>query len=113
MKYSTENALSEILSRSERIVVRRSRRVDRILTGTVGVLFLALVLVIALAHGSAVKTATDSVYGAFLLSTEVGGYLLAAVIAFALGVAVTLLSLRRRKERPGSNGEDKNGEDKS
>ena len=56
---------------------------------------LLLVLVIGLFPGSGTAPA-GSVYGAFLLSAEAGGCVLAAVIAFALGVAVTLLCLRLR-----------------
>ena len=47
-----------------------------------------------------------SVYGAFLLSQEAGGYVMTAVIAFALGVAVTLLCLRLQK-RNKQQGNDK------
>ncbi|MCR4655796.1 MAG: hypothetical protein K5770_06160 [Lachnospiraceae bacterium] len=43
-----------------------------------------------------------SVYGAFLLSPQAGGYVLAAVIAFVIGVVFTLLCQRyRKKSSPG------------
>ena len=66
-----------------------------------------LVLVIGLFPGSGTAYA-GSVYGAFLLSRKAGGYVLAAVIAFALGVCVTLLCARKKKNNTqGSDKEEK------
>lgn len=97
MKYTTEQALLEIMRRRDRIVVARNRRACGRLSGAVGALFAALVLVIAVFPGRWGTASVSSVYGAFLLSREAGGYVLAAVIAFVLGVAVTMLSLRWHK----------------
>lgn len=102
MKYTTEEALFEILRRSEQIVLRRNRRACRFFSGLVGVLFALLVLVIAFLPGRTGMAPTGSVYGSFLLSQEAGGYVLAAVVAFALGVAVTLLCLKIRERRKDS-----------
>lgn len=99
MKYTTEEALSEILRRRDRVVLRRDRSVLRILSVLTCGLFAALVLVIALQPGRAAEAPIGSVYGSFLLGPDAGGYVLAAVVAFALGVTVTLLSLRYRKTR--------------
>ena len=97
MKYTTEEALAEIMRRSDQIIIRRDRRACRRLSGAAGALLTALVLVIALLPETAATAYNGSVYGSFLLSAEAGGYVLAAVIAFALGVAVTLLCLKRKK----------------
>ena len=64
-----------------------------------------LVLVIGLFPGSGTASA-GSVYGAFLLSREAGGYVLAAVIAFALGVCVTLLCARKKENNTQSDKEE-------
>ena len=97
MKYTTEEALAEILRRSEQVLIRRNRRAVRRLSGASGALLAVLVVVIGLFPGSGTASA-GSVYGAFLLSREAGGYVLAAVIAFALGVTVTLLSLKQKRK---------------
>ena len=97
MKYTTEEALAVIMQRRDQIIIRRDRRACRMLSGAAGALFAVLVLVIALLPGKATVTSSGSVYGSFLLSQEAGGYVLAAVIAFALGVVITLLCLRRRR----------------
>ena len=62
-------------------------------------------LVIGLFPGSGTASA-GSVYGAFLLSREADGYVLAAVIAFALGVCVTLLCARKKKNKTQSDKEE-------
>ena len=96
MKYQTDEALREILRRGEQIAVRRERRTIRALAGATGALFMALVLAIGFGPHRVSSNRLRSVYGSFLLSPEAGGYVLAAVIAFALGVTVTLLCIRRR-----------------
>ena len=97
MKYTTEEALAEIMRRSEQVSIRRNRRACRVLSVAAGALTLLLVLVIGLFPGGGTGSGR-SLYGAFLLSREAGGYVLAAVIAFSLGVVVTLLCLNRRKQ---------------
>ena len=96
MKYQTDEALREILRRGGQIAVRRERRARHALAGTAGALFMALVLAIGFGSHRASSSRLQSVYGSFLLSPEAGGYVLAAVIAFALGVTVTLLCIRRK-----------------
>ena len=98
MKYTTEEALAEIMRRSDQIIIRRDRRACRRLSGAAGALLTALVLVIALLPETAAPAYNGSVYGSFLLSAEAGGYVLAAVIAFALGVVITLLCLKQRQK---------------
>ena len=97
MKYTTEAALHEVLRRKEQITFRRCRNTLRALSGIVGILFVLLVGMIAFSPDGVLFAPEGTVYGSFLLSAEAGGYVAAAVIAFALGVCVTLLCLRRHK----------------
>ena len=99
LKYTTEEALAEIMRRSEIIVLQRNRRACHVLSGMAGALLALLVLVIAVLPGKIGTASTESVYGSFLLSKEAGGYVLAAVIFFALGVCVTLLCLKIGNKR--------------
>ncbi len=99
MKYKPEEALSEILRRSERVTLRRKRRSCQRLGGICGALLAVLVLGITVMPGKNSATSVSSVYGSFLLSREAGGYVLIALIAFALGIAVTLLCLNHRKKQ--------------
>lgn len=97
MKYTSEEALDAILKRKDALVLRRSRRSQRLLSGASALLAAALLFVIVAVSGRANSSLTGTVYGSFLLSAEAGGYVLATVIAFALGVAVTLACLKRKK----------------
>ena len=98
MKYTSEEALAEIMQRRDRIVRRRTRRACQALAGAACLLTVVLLVVIGMLPGRSGQASAESVYGSFLLSAEAGGYVLAAVIAFALGVLVTLFCLKRRKK---------------
>ena len=98
MKYTTEEALTEIMRRKNQIVLRRSRRSCQVLSGVSAMLMAFLLLVICMMPGSPGSAFTGTVYGSFLLSAEAGGYVLAAVLAFILGVVITLLIQNRKKQ---------------
>lgn len=97
MKYTREDALKEIRRRADIIRQKRERRTTKILTTTAGFTLVALFAVISIFSGSAVST-TPSAYGAFILSAEAGGFILAAVLGFVLGVVVTLIVKRTQKK---------------
>ena len=105
MKYTPDEALSEILRRSERVALRRKRRSCQRLGGICSALLAVLALSITVIPGKPAVTSAGSVYGSFLLSREAGGYVLIGLIAFALGVAVTLLCLRYRKKQDATKDE--------
>lgn len=105
MKYTTDEALAEIMHRSERIALQRIRRSCQRLTGICSALLAVLVLGITVMPEKLAVTSAGSVYGSFLLSREAGGYVLIGLIAFALGVAVTLLCLRYRKKQDATKDE--------
>ncbi len=109
MKYTNEETLKEILRRRGKVLIRRREKNCRILVGTSACLFTALIGVICLMPGKLPRAYSQgTVYGAFLLSPQAGGYVLAAVIAFALGVTFVLLCQRYRKRSlPGVRGMDR------
>ena len=99
MKYTSEETVAEILRRSDRIALHRSRRIGHVLSGTSCLLALMLLLVICMLTGNRAQAPAESAFGSFLLSAEAGGYVLAAVLAFVLGVIITLLCIRKQKPR--------------
>ena len=105
LKYTPDEALAEIMHRSERIALQRIRRSSQRLTGICSALLAVLVLGITVMPERLAVTSAGSVYGSFLLSREAGGYVLIGLIAFALGVAVTLLCLRYRKNQDATKDE--------
>jgi len=97
MLYSLNEALRETLRRADAVKRRRDRVQSGLLSG--GTLAMLAVLLTGAAsitspHGLALG---ETAYGAFLLPGEAGGYILAGVCAFVLGVLVTLLCLRLRR----------------
>ena len=97
MKYTDEEMLSEILKRSVRVCDERRRRACRYLAGAGAALLIALITAISyIPERMAGSYTGGSLYGSLMLGREAGGYILAAVIAFALGVVVTLLCQRLR-----------------
>lgn len=97
MKYSTDEALSEIMKRRKQVVIAREQRACRMLSAFVAITFAGLITIIVALQGENAAESTSSVYGSFLLSQEAGGYVLTALVAFALGVTVTILCLRYKK----------------
>jgi len=98
VKYTSDEALKEIMLRSERISRRKDQRTCRVLSAAAAGLFALLIFMIAILPGRGASSSFGSVYGSFLLRQESGGYILVAVIAFLVGAAVALLCLRRKKQ---------------
>ncbi len=95
MRYSNDEAMREIMARKDRIARKRDARRIRVLGGATALLALALVL--TLSRLTVPSDHAASSYGAFLLSAQAGGYVLAGVLCFALGVVFTLLCSRIRE----------------
>ena len=96
MKYETNEALEMIFQRSKEIHARRERRVTGILSAATATLAVLLIGTVFLLKGQGIAEATASDFGAFLLPSEAGGYVLAGVIAFVLGIAIALITIRYR-----------------
>ena len=109
MKYDREARLREIMRRSEMIKDRKDYKKLYALTASASSLLLALAVSIV-GFGGIEAAGTDwAAYGSILLSPQAGGYVLTAVIAFGVGVLLTVLILKYRKGGKGgySNGDKK------
>ncbi len=111
MRYSMDEALSEIMRRSDDVIIRRKQKQNRIISVATAALALLLILVIhdATEAGNEASVAAGTVYGSFLLGFEAGGYVLTALIAFVLGIIVTMLCVRNRNK----NNSNKSNSNKS
>ena len=98
MKYTKDEALEEILKRGRKIRDKRNKQITGVLSTTTVILTFILFLSISIFTGNVV-TGTHSAYGSFLLPTEVLGYVIVAVIAFVMGVIITVIVRQyKRKE---------------
>ena len=114
MKYTTDEAMREIKKRSEKIEKKRERRKTNILTGMSVSLIAVLTIVIGLVPGQAVSVPEGTVYGSFLLSPEAGGYVLIALLAFAIGIITTVICFRSKKKSDknlGGTGDERQAEE--
>ena len=96
MRYSTDEALNELTRRASALRRRRERAITSALSvasATLSVLLVAAIAAIDPFNGLTVRPAA---YGAYLLPSEAGGYVLVGVVAFMLGVVFVVLFSRRR-----------------
>ncbi|MCR5701531.1 MAG: hypothetical protein K6G76_05225 [Lachnospiraceae bacterium] len=101
MKYNTDDALKEIKSRGKIIKKKHEQRITHILSfSSCFVTFLLVGAFGVFANGSISNP--QSGYGSFLLYADIGSYVLTAVIAFILGVIVTV-AINHYKKRNGSS----------
>jgi len=99
MKYSAYEEFDEIRRRGKRIRDRHEKRVGQGLSAAAFVVAAVLLGTIGMLGGKGVR-GTQTVYGSFLVPAEAGGYVLVAVLAFVLGVALTLM-IQKYKEKNG------------
>lgn len=97
MKYTKDEALEEIIKRGRKIRDKRNKRITCALSTATVIATFILFLSISIFTGNVV-TGTHSAYGSFLLPTEVLGYVLVAVIAFVMGVIITVIVRKNNKE---------------
>lgn len=99
MKYTAEEELNEIMRRSRKVSLRKERRKVQIQTCLTGAFSLLVIAVLILLPKGTMMTTKQSVYGAFLLSGESGGYVLVALISFVLGCMVAFLCMKYKRLR--------------
>jgi len=99
MKNDQSLVLKEILRRRDILIKRRERRILKLLSGSVCSLSLLLFAIGMQFSRQGEPQMAPSVYGSFLLSDEDGLLVLIGVVAFVLGVMITMLCLQYRKSR--------------
>ena len=99
MRYSEDEALSEIIRRSKRIARDRRRKRDAILIASaVLIAICASVIILSIPAGNRIYD-TMTLYGSFLLNQSTGGYILVAMIAFITGIAVAIICRKYQNEK--------------
>ena len=98
MTYTKDEAFDEVVRRGRQLKIKKAKRTAAALSVMASGLTVALVVAIEWFGGAGTSVYGKSAYGSFLLPVESGGYVLAAVIAFAAGVLVTV-EIQRSKTR--------------
>jgi hypothetical protein len=111
MKYTSEQEFEEILRRGKEIREKKEKQVKHVLSAATVCLSVALLAVLSVFAG-AKSTGAETAYGSFLLPMEAGGYMLTAVIAFALGVLVAV-TIRQYRKKNGAGSSAENDADKN
>ena len=103
---SIEEQMKEISRRKKRY---ENARKGRVLAVTGSGLLLSLIAVILTAPGTEAvfERSKTTVLGSTILGAKTGGYVLAALIAFTLGVFVTLICRQYHENNKDRNKEDK------
>lgn len=89
-----ERKVREIRRRAE---VRDLKHGIRTIASASVVLAVMLVAVIAFSAGAPSGEPPDTLYGSMLGGSDIGGYVLTAVIAFTAGIVATAICLKLRK----------------
>ena len=105
MRYSTDDQLQEVMRRKRQRRNRRGRQITGLLSGTAACLAIASAAVVSVFSGADTAYVADSAYGAFLLSSRSGSYVLCGVIAFVCGSLITVLCVRGKRKQDAEQAE--------
>ena len=93
MKYDLEASLREIGRRRTKRLEKRARKKTLLTGGVTAMLAFMTVLSYLLVIPPGSGQVSEASYGAFLVDSGGGGYVLVGVLAFAFGAAFTLLCI--------------------
>lgn len=105
--YATEKRIELVKKKIREKCRRQERRAVFRLSALCTLLFSSLVGILGCVQGQPMDAA--GMYGAVLLHKDAGGYVLVAVISFAVAVVITVLCIKLRgREHLGQDGEKEN-----
>ena len=99
MKYTASESLRQVLSRRDQLKRKRERRRLALCSLSLCVLLVVLTLSVASTPIAAQSGGNEAAMGSFLLEAQTGGIIAAVVLAFLLGVLITLLCIRKNRTR--------------
>ena len=93
----TDARVAAVNGRVARLRRQRERRANAALSASCAVLCLGLIGVVGLFSRQSSSVSVDGLFGSSsLLGSDVGGYVLVALVSFSLAVVITVLCLRHR-----------------
>ena len=99
MKYTASESLKQVLDRRDQL--KRKREQKRLVWCSLSLCVLLVVLTLSVTSTPlAVQNGgNETAMGSFLLEAQTGGIIAAVVLAFLLGVLITLLCIRKNRHR--------------
>ena len=95
MIHTNDQMLQEIISRSLKLKKQREKRVIHALAGSSCALCMMMAVFLWGEFGNRSSAGSiEEEYGAFLLSPAAGGYILVALIAFVIGIIITIIAYK-------------------
>ena len=106
MKYTTSEAVNEVLVRRDQVRRKRERR--RLTWYGVSVCAILIVLTLTVTSLPMIAQTPSGMedMGSFLLEAKTGGILAALILAFVLGVLAVLIIIRRKRGFPKPDAKD-------
>ncbi len=105
---SIEEQMAEIRQRSSLYRERKQIRRLSVLASGIGILLAAVLVFVPRVSGEV--GLSNSVLGSTILGPEMGGYVIVALLSFALGITITLIIQKYRKTGEGLSGTEKTGD---
>lgn len=96
MSYSSSKALEQVLKRRDRLRKKREKRRLVCFSLSLCAILLVLTLTVSSTPVEIRNGAESAAMGSFLLEARTGGIFAALVLAFLLGVLITLLCIRKK-----------------
>ena len=106
MRYNAEEQLQKVMQRKGMYQSRKSRHLSECLAVAAVCLVIGFAAVLSGFSASEASNVADSAYGAFLLSSNSGSYVLCGVVAFVCGCVITLLCVRSRQRQDAGKPEE-------
>ena len=99
MKYTASESMKQVLDRRNQLKRKRERRRLALCSLSVCVLLVVLTLSVTSTPLVTQSGGNEAAMGSFLLEAQTGGIIAAVVLAFLLGVLITLLCIRKNRTR--------------
>ncbi len=96
---TTEQRITALHQKTEALYRQRERDILSVLGVCSCCLSAALLWIWAFFAGNSAEVSGDTLTGASLLEENIGGYVMAAVLAFMAGTCITAVIIRRRNRK--------------
>ena len=102
VKYSTDEAIKEIVKRGKKIRRKRADRITHALCACMSALVIILVCAFSIFAGNGIRE-PQTYYGSLVFSSDIGLYVLIGVLSFWLGILVAVILVKKSHKNKNNN----------